>query len=306
MTPIRPRPGIAFLALLAATLGACSDSNSPSGSADALTAAQAADISSDVAQDLDEMLELSTFDASNGIPLAVQAGSQAAISAAPPAPCVTISPAPVTNSDGDAVPDSVRFDYAACVFSRGNGAITDSLAGTIDFIDPLPLATSLGVRHVFTDFFRSRVNTVLPARSFSALHNGTREWGGNADTLGHTITDFISVWTHPSGRTTTHEKDWVAKFTATTPGTISLLTPLPAGSITLNGTGGWTTLGRTWGVATTTVTPLAFDPACTVAPRLTAGELALVVTRNAEVTNVSIVFTACGQYTVTRTPGSAT
>ncbi len=198
------------------------------------------------------------------------------------------------------MPDSARFDYSACGFSRAGGAVTDSLTGTIDIIDPLPVTTSLGVRRIFIDFGRKRVNTVFPLRSFSVVHNGVREWGGNADTLGHTISNFVSVWTHPSGRVTTHEKDWVAKFTAATPGTISLLTPLPAGSFTVNGTGSWSSLNRNFSLAISTVTPLAYDPTCTVAPRFTAGELALVVTRNTQVTNVSIVFTACGSYTVTR------
>ncbi len=302
MTSLRSPLAAALFAALALGLGACSDSNDPSGgTVNTLSQVQANDMSSDIAQDVDELAELSMFDASNGVPLS----AQAAIHGAPPAPCVTVSPTPVVNSDGDAVPDSARFTYDACVFTRGNGAMTDSLGGTIDFIDPLPLAASLGVRHVFTNFTRARINTVMPARSFMAVHNGTREWGGNADTLGHIITGFETVWTHPSGRSTTHEKNWVAKFTATTPGTIALLTPLPAGSITVNGTGNWSTLNRTWAVQVSTVTPLAYDPTCTVTPRFTAGEIAVVVSRNGEVTNVDIVFTACGQYTVTRTPGAA-
>lgn len=285
---------------LAAGLGACSEGSGPSaGAGNILTQVQAEDIGSDVAQDVDELAELSVYDADNGVPLTA---AQPRPLGAPPDACVTISPNPPTNSDGDAVPDSVRFLYDACIFTRGGGTVTDSLGGTIDFIDPLPLAASLGVRHVFTDLTRKRTNTAFPLRSFMAVHNGIREWGGNADTLGHTITDFVSVWTHPSGRTTTHEKDWLAKFTAATPGTISLITPLPAGNFTLSGTGSWTTLGRSWSVVVTTVTPLVYDPTCTVAPRLTSGELNLVVTRNGESTNVSIVFTACGQYTVTRTP----
>ncbi len=303
MKAIRSPLGAALLAALALSLGACSDSNDPSATGNTLSQVQASDMSSDIAQDLDELVELSTFDASNGVPLVAPA--QAAINGAPPAPCVTITPVTPVNSDGDAVPDSARFTFDACVFTRGNGAITDSLGGSIDFIDPLPLAASLGVRHIFTNFTRARINTVMPARSFMSVHNGLREWGGNADTLGHITTGFETAWTHPSGRTTTHEKNWVAKFTATTPGTISLLTPLPAGSIMLNGTGNWSTANRTWAVQVTTVTPLAYDPACTTAPRFTAGELAIAVSRNGEVTNVDVVFTACGQYTVTRTPGAA-
>jgi hypothetical protein len=276
-------------------LGACSDGNGPSSNPSSISQVEANDLGSDVAEDIDDLAELSIYDQSNGVPFQF-----ASANAAPPAACVTVTPTPPTNSDGDAVPDSARFDYSKCGFSRAGGAVIDSLGGTIDILDPLPLATSLGVRRIFTDFARKRVNTAFPLRSFTAVHNGVREWGGNADTLGHTITNFVSVWTHPSGRTTTHEKDWVAKFTAATPGTISLLTPLPAGTFTVNGTGSWSSPARTFSVAISTVTPLVYDPSCTVSPRFTAGELALVVTRNAQVTNVSIVFTACGSYTVTR------
>ena len=294
---------LALVATLALILGACADSSSPSGSTgNILTSAQANDISADVAADVDELAELSTYDVSNGVPLSAPA--PAAILGAPPAVCVTVAPTPPTNSDGDAIPDSVRFTYDACVFTRGAGTVTDSLGGTIDFLDPLPNATSLGVRHVFTNFTRARINTAFPLRSFMAVHNGTREWGGNADTLGHTITGFTSVWTHPSGQTTTHTKDWVATFTATTPGSISLITPLPAGSFVLGGTGAWATANRSWSVTTSTVTPLAYDPTCTVAPRFTAGELDLVVTRGGETTFVNILFTQCGQYLVTRTTGA--
>ena len=291
----RIRAGAAVFAALAMALGACSDSSGPGTNANIMSQVEATDLGSDVSEDIDDLAELSIYDQSNGVPL-----QSASINAAPPAACVTVSPDPLTNSDGDAVPDSARFDYSDCGFSRGRGVVFDSLGGTIDIIDPLPVTTSLGVRRIFIDFGRKRVNTVFPLRSFSVVHNGVREWGGNADTLGHTISNFVSVWTHPSGRVTTHEKDWVAKFTAATPGTISLLTPLPAGSFTVNGTGSWSSLNRNFSLAISTVTPLAYDPTCTVAPRFTAGELALVVTRNTQVTNVSIVFTACGSYTVTR------
>lgn len=298
MSPSPTKLGATLLAALAVVLGACSDSSGPSTSTNTLTQVQASDIASDVSGDIDDLADFSTFDASTGMSIASE---QVRTQSSPPPACVTISPNPPTNSDGDAVPDSVRFTYDNCIFTRGNGTVTDSLGGAIDFVDPLPLLTSLGVRHRFTDFTRKRVNSAFPLRSFMATQNGTREWGGNADTLGHTITAFTTVWTHPSGRVTTHERDWVAKFTAATPGTISLITPLPAGSFTVNGTGSWTTDTRTWSVATTTTTPLAYDPSCTVAPRFTAGQLDLVVTRDNVITNVSIVFTACGQYTVTRT-----
>jgi hypothetical protein len=297
------RLGATFITALALTVGACSDGSGPSGTtSNTLTSIQAQDLGSDVAQDMAEVTETSVYDQSTGVQFAsLTAGSHLVV---PPPACVVITPVPVVNSDSDIIPDSVDFDYGNCVFTRAGGVITDSLSGTIDFLDPLPTVPSFGVRHIFTNFRRSRSNNLFPGRSFVAVHNGVREWGASPDTLGHTITNFVTVWTHPSGRTTTHTKDWVARFTATTPGTIGLGLPLPAGTWVLNGTGKWTTLNRTWDIQISTTAPLAYDPSCTEAPRLTSGTLNLVVTRNTEVTNIQVDFTGCGTYAVTRTPGA--
>lgn len=302
ISPIRL--GVALLAGLSLSLGACSDSSAPSGNGSTLSNVEAQSLGADVAQDMDDIAEFSSFDATTGVEFGLSAGG-ARINT-PPSICATVTPMPPVNSDGDMVPDSVRFSYNDCVFTRGMGQIIDSLSGSIDFIDPLPLVTSIGVRHIFTDLRRSRTNTAFPARSFSAVQNGTREWGGSADTLGHTITNFVTVRTFAGGQAHTHTKNWVSKFVATTPGTIVLGARLPAGSWTLNGTGEWTNGTRSWAVAVTTATPLLYDPTCTVAPRFTAGRLDVVVTRNGEVTNVQIDFTGCGQVLITRTAGGTT
>jgi hypothetical protein len=287
------RLGVALLAAMSLTLGACSDSSAPSSNLNALSNAEAQSLGGDVAQDIDDFAEFSSFDASTGAAFAVSS-SGARINTPPPA-CATVTPVPLVYSDADIVPDSARFSYNDCVFTRANGVIIDSLSGTIDFLDPLPLQASIGVKHIFTDFRFSHTNTALPARSFSAVHNGTREWGASADTLGHTITNFVTVRTFAGGRTHTHTKDWVAKFTATTPSSIALGSPLPAGSWTLDGTGSWTNGTRSWTEMVSTSIPLA--------PRFTAGRLDLVLTRNSEVTNVQIDFTGCGQVLITRTVG---
>lgn len=297
--PHRPiHPGALLLGALVLTLGACSDSSAPADTTNLLTTTQAQELGQDVAEDVGEMTDVSAFNLSTGINVGA-VSNQSGLSSLTPPPCVTVSPLPPTNSDADIVPDSVRLTYD-CGFQRAGGQILDSLLGSIDFLDPQPTVVSIGVKHIFTDFTRKRINTPFPLRSFTAVHNGIREWGGNADTLGHTITNFVTVYTHASGRQTTHEKDWVSKFIATTPGSIALGAPLPAGSWTVNGTSAWSTLNRSWNVVVTTTEALQFDPSCQVTPRFTNGTLHLVVTRNGEVTDVEITFINCGQYQVTK------
>ena len=113
----RMKAGAAVFAALAMALGACSDGNGPSTNPSSISQVEANDLGSDVAEDIDDLAELSIYDQSNGVPLQL-----ASITAAPPAACVTITPDPPTNSDGDAVPDSARFDYSACGFSRAGGS----------------------------------------------------------------------------------------------------------------------------------------------------------------------------------------
>lgn len=298
------KPGAVLLGAMVLTLAACSgNENGPTDNANVLSSAQTQDLGQDVAEDLVEMTDASVYDGSTGINMEGASIGGVHLTHVPPA-CITVSPSPPTNSDGDIVPDSVRLTYD-CGFTRANGVLTDSLFGSIDFLDPQPTVVSLGVKHIFNDFTRKRINTAFPLRSFTAVHNGTREWGGNTDTLGHTITDFTTVWTHVSGRQTTHVKNWVGKFTATTPGTIGLGIPLPAGAWTLDGTSTWSTANRSWNVAVTTAEALQYDPSCQVTPRFTDGTIDLVVTRNGAVTNIEIVFINCGQYQVTKTVGSS-
>lgn len=292
--------GAASLAL-ALVLAGCSDSNSPSTTTDLLSATDAQLIGDDVASDVGDLSDESSFDASTGLSFAAAAGG-AGQSLMPPLACITVTPQPLVNSDADILPDSMRIDYSQCDFSRAGGNIIDSLTGSIDFLDPLPNAVSIGVRHRFTGFGIKRVVVPFPLRTFSAVSNGIREWGGNADTLGHTISNFTTTITHTAtGRQSTHIRDWVGKFTADTAGAIAFGSPLPHGLWTVNGTGSWATGNRSWTVETQTTTPMHYDPTCNVAPRLDGGEVYLIVTRNTQSVGVTITFTACGQYTVTRT-----
>ncbi len=294
------RPPLALVAAGALTLAACNDSSGP-GQAGGLTGGQAADLGETVAADVADLVDASEFDAATGVQLGVSSlGFRPA--GTPPVCVVGVSPFPPTNSDADVVPDSVHFDFSACDFQRGPFHV--SMDGTIDLVDPFPTTTGYHWRSRFTDFTHTDSNTVTH-RWVSVRHNGEREVGANPDTLGHLITGFVTDIANSAGRHATHTKDWASHFTADTPGTIASGQPLPAGTWTIDGLSTWTRTDGSWSVQTQTVVPLHFDPSCTLRPRLDRGQLALVVTRNAVVTDVEITFTACGSYTVTKTGGTS-
>jgi hypothetical protein len=300
MSSLRMRSRLAAATAGVLLLAACSESSGPSP-AGGLNTTQVADLGETVTADVADLVDASEFDAATGVQLgAPLAGFRPA--GAPPICLVGVSPFPPTNSDADAVPDSVRFDFSACDFQRGPFHV--SMDGTIDLVDPFPTTTGHHWRSRFTDFTHTDSNTVTH-RWLSVRHNGEREVGANPDTLGHLITGFVTDITNSAGRHATHTKDWVAHFTADTPGTIAHGQPLPAGTWTLDGLSTWTRPEGSWSVQTQTVVPLHFDPSCTLRPRLDSGQLELVVTRNAVVTHVQITFTACGSYTVTKTGGTS-
>ena len=85
--------------------------------------------------------------------------------------------------------------------------------------------------------------------------------------------------------------------------TVTILegSPLPDGDWTITGTSTWTKgNGGTLDIAISTPVALHHDPACQLEPRFTSGTLQAVVTRNGDSSTVTIQFTACGQFTVTR------
>ena len=102
------------------------------------------------------------------------------------------------------------------------------------------------------------------------------------------------------GATATHVVDWLARFEADAPGTIGPGNPLPAGEWTLTGSSDWVRAALSWNVCTQTLAPLHFEPSCTGTPRFDSGTLELTVTRGGATSIVTLAFTACGEYAVTR------
>lgn len=283
-------------ALAGLGLAACSGDSSGANGTPALSVALADSLAEAVNADADEMIASSGFSASTGVGLAAPpAPSAAAIPIAPL--CIpTVSPLPVTNSDADVFPDSVRLTFA-CNFTMG--VFNHGLTGLVDVVDPSPVTTEFNVKAVFTDFTRTRTNTVL-SRTVSAVYNGSRQIAASPDTLGHTITNFQTDYSFANGGAATHLKNWHGKFTADVAGSIAQGSPLPSGTFDLSGSSTWTRGSDSFDLTVSTLPGLHYNTGCSQAPKFDSGSLILTVTRNGNTSTVTIKHLSCGVFTVTR------
>lgn len=275
-------------AAASATVLACSDSPNATPNP-ALSAAQAESIAAVVAVDLDALPDGATLTMGGMMPAAPSPG---AVLACQP----TVSPQPTVNSDADPVPDSMRIDFTGCVIERPMETVTRF--GTMDIVDMQPLVAGHTVRARLTDFGRSVTRNDPPA-TWTVSHDGVRQFQATASTLQHEEIDFVTDYTFPDASTARHERDWSSTFAADVGQSISPMA-LPSGSWTVAGLSTWTKGDNSWSLAVTTLVPMHFDPACDVAPRFDDGTVQAVVTRGDQTSTVTIEFTACGQYTVTR------
>lgn len=290
-SPLRLLAGLAA-ALVTGAAGCSSGSSSPSSAA--LTTAMADSLGESVVSDVAFGVSGAT---STGATTNFQTVSGADLSS-PGFNCsVTRSPASPANSDSDRVVDSVRVTISGCVLSLTGE--TDTLKGTVDILDPTPTTTDHAIKRVFTDFGWVRVRT-LSGRVTSALMSGTRMAVADSATITQTDSGMSTTYTFANGATATHVRDWAFHFAADTAGQIQPDSALPAGTWTVTGNSTWTRPLGTFDLAVSTLTPLHHDPACTVEPRLDAGELQAIVTRRGATSTVTVAFTGCGQFTVTR------
>jgi len=287
--------GAAAVLLVAA---ACENATQPT---QVITRVQANDMAQELTTDVDLLASSVTFESST-TPFAAEVGGSATTpSLSGSGPCPAIGPLPPANSDADRVPDSLQFNFAGCSFSGTR--FTVALSGTIDIIDPTPTDSDRAIEWKFGDFMRSVTNNATGA-TFSTKQNGTRMVTASADALSHTETNFQTVFTYPNGSTATHVRNWTSTFTADVAGTIQPDQPLPSGLWHINGTSNWTRGDRSYELMVSTDPDLHHKADCTVRPKFDSGTLHAQITRvngdQTQLATVTVQFTACGQYTVTR------
>ena len=279
-----------------ALFAACSTSPVTAPQNPVLTQPQANAVAEVVATDAASLVGGATLDGATGMPFAVAPMPGAPAMAPSSATCnPTRTPSPVTNSDGDPVPDSVRVDFTGCTFTGDGHTVT--LSGSIDIIDPTPTTPDRAFRTRSNAFTRSVTSSTGTTRS--VVENGVRSAVGTPDQI--QLTDTTQTdYTYGSGATASHARKWLATFAADQAGSIQLGSPLPSGSWTISGSSTFTSGTNNYALSVTTSPPLHYNTSCSVEPRFDSGKLTAVVTKGTASSTVTIEFTACGQYTVTR------
>lgn len=288
------KPVVVLLAVgAAAVLAACRTEQMASPRTSILTQAQADSLGDVVSADVQSELDAAT--AASG--LGFIPGAPVGPLTANPVFCLPqISPTPPVDADSDHVPDSLRITFDNCV-TGFNGQ--DTVRGTIDIVDPTPAVRDRSIRQVFAGFTRIFVDRHDHRASFSV--NGTREVIRDSSQISQSSTDFRTVYTFANGDSVTDLRNWAIVFTADVPGSIHRDAPLPSGTLTINGSSTVTFDDSTvFSLAVTTPTALHRAATCDQRPQFDAGKVVAVVTRHNATATITVEFTACGQFTVTK------
>jgi len=284
---------VLLVAALAGALVACSTDQMASPHTAILSQAQADSVGDVVTADVQNELDVAT--ASGG--LGFIPGAPVGPLTGPPTFCVPqISPTPPADADSDGVPDSVRIVFDNCVIGFRS---QDTVRGTIDIVDPTPTITDRSVKQVFTDF--DRIFADRHGHEASLSVNGTRQVIRDSAEIAQSSTDFSTIYTFADSDSVADLRNWAIVFTADVPGSIQRDAPLPSGTLTINGSSTLTFNDSTvYALAVTTPTTLHRDATCTTRPQFDAGKVVAVVTRHGATATITIEFTACGQFTVTK------
>ncbi|GEM47284.1 hypothetical protein [Deinococcus cellulosilyticus] len=200
--------------------------------------------------------------------------------------CVTASPDPTADADGDGLPDTVTYTYNC---QKSGPAGSNSVQGTLKFEDtqtaPAQGAKVTATSLTFSQKDASGNNVLYESR------NGTRTASGTttAISVGNDMTVVRQVSSQTAG--TLKNKLQVA-FQATA-GTITAKS-LPAGTLEVSGNASWTQGDLNTDLNVTTVNPLQFDPGCASALKIVGGQLKATLTGSGPKGYLNVTFGACG------------
>lgn len=211
--------------------------------------------------------------------------------------CVTASPNPPTDTDGDGIPDTVTITAQPnCTFQPDSGSsFTLSISGSMIEGDPTPTVAD-------ADYMATVNNLVLGFSSgsdsatigLSGTAQVTETTGSLSEgnqltlTLASTGTDTVNA---------AYAQNWMATF-AYSGGTLLGSGGLPAGTLTITGTTNYTGNGKSFALAMSTPTPLTYDPTCQTNSQITAGVMQATFSGTNGADYVTLTWTGCQDPTV--------
>jgi hypothetical protein len=198
-----------------------------------------------------------------------------------------------TDTDADGVPDDliVTFASPACTTMADSG--TAILSGSFRVTDR---GTNPGFDVAYSNV-RLRFDSATNDDYIDVRLNGTQGVSSatSSATLGENLSLAAGLRIGGEVASVTVQDNWSATFTAAQGALYDVRAPLPDGTLTVNGSTGWTngTIGAT--LALSTVAPLVYDDACTSDPVFDSGELRALVVGNRGGAFVGVQFVGCGQ-----------
>jgi hypothetical protein len=202
--------------------------------------------------------------------------------------CVTVTPSPLVDTDGDGVPDSATYTFDC---SKSGVLYSSTKTGTLLVTDPSSVAGVWGFDST-ADLTETRTNNIT-GKTVTEVRKGSRSPRKTADQVvqSHNITTTRSV-TDESTATITNLWNYV--FNASTPGSIVMGQPLPAGSASVSGNWSFSRDGKSRTYTVSTISPLQYDPTCTDALKLVGGKVRGTLSNNSGDGFIEISFNACG------------
>lgn len=273
---------IGSVLLIAALFAGCNQLGGGVGGTD-LTAAQTQAIGDSVVSELgastSSMTAASLVDQGSSVSaFAVQSATQ------PPA-CVTVSPNPPVDTDGDGVPDNATYTFN-CTRTRITGGTT-KVTGNATLGDP-GVGFNLSLSSLTTE-----VKNGDGSLSYTAVRNGTRAATGGSTqiTLTHSLTVTRTTTGNPTATITNASN---LGFTAASGSSIVQGQPLPSGTISASGSYGWVRGSENFNFQFSTPTQLTYDTGCSSDLKITAGVLKATLVGTGTNGFIRITFNGCG------------
>jgi hypothetical protein len=202
--------------------------------------------------------------------------------------CVTVTPSPLVDTDGDSVPDSATYTFDC---SKDGVIFASTKTGTLVVSDPSNVAGVWGFDST-SDLIETNTNKITN-KTVTEVRKGSRSPRKTADQVvqSHNITVTRSVTDQP---TATITNLWNYTFNATTAGSIVMGQPLPAGTASLAGNWSYSRDGKSRTYTVSTISPLQFDPTCTDRLKIVGGKVRGTLSNNSGDGFIEITFGACG------------